>query len=135
MHLHFASDTLTFHSSLSSNLLASQDENTVRPPIPSTDKQSSYCGASPTRRVAKCRAPHDQLSPWPLKGIQPSAPLLSAMTAQTYRQTVGDEKTPTNKPINMLMIMCHGRTFSETNTFAFRCGSIRGRKMATMLVQ
>ena len=66
----------------------------------------SYCRASPTRRVAKCRAPHDQLSPWPLEGIQPSAPLLSAMTAQPYRQTVGDETTSTNKPINM--IMCHG---------------------------
>lgn len=44
-------------------------------------------GAPPTGRVAKCRAPHEHLSPWPLKGIQPSAlqPLLSAMTAQPSR--------------------------------------------------
>ena len=83
----------------------------------STDKQSQLgCLPNGTDRKVP-RAPRP-LIPVPLKGcIQPiSQPLLSAMTAQpcyrqTQTQTVGDEITPTNKPIRY-WIMCRAHILS-----------------------
>lgn len=76
MHLHFASDTLTFHSSLPQICLLPGMKPLHDHPYHLLTSNLSQ-GASPTRRVAKCRAPQDHLSPWPLRAVQPSATVVS----------------------------------------------------------